>query len=108
MRGERAGAARAVRQVMRSPRHRARRTAPGTAAVRDTAKSLPVHEETRRLARFASSAVARHRVTEVNTNPGRTRRCGWPRRTGTLRAELEKRYRDLEERVDRFQRLLRF
>ncbi|MBP2041266.1 hypothetical protein [Streptomyces avidinii] len=47
-------------------------------------------------------------MTEVNTNPGRTRRCGWPRRTGTLRAELEKRYRDLEERVDRFQRLLRF
>lgn len=132
---------------------------------KDTAKSLPVHEETRRLARFASMAVARHLVTEVNTNPSTAGGLDWDRilrhylrfpsagaamwesqvlahvrrtgadptyddipdkvvqpqvqgpdaalrlaarRKGTLRAELEKRYHDLEKRVDQFQLLLRF
>jgi hypothetical protein len=132
---------------------------------KDTSISLPVHEETRRVARFASAAVARHLVAEVDANPGSTRGLDWDRilrhylrypfarpsmweaqvlahvrrtgadptyddipdkvvqplaegaegaarlaarRRGGVQAELEKRYQDLEERVDRFQLLLRF
>ncbi len=132
---------------------------------KDTAISLPVHEETRRVARFASMAVARHLVVEVASGSGTATGLDWDRilrhymrfpaarasmwetqvlahvrRTGadptydeipdkvvaphvqgaagaarlaarrgaTTRAELEKRYRDLEERVDHFQLLLKF
>jgi len=132
---------------------------------KDTSISLPVHEETRRVARFASMAVARHLVTEVNAGGGSSGGLDWDRilrhylrfpharagmwetqvlnhvrrtgadpkydeipdqvvqprvqgpdaaarlaarRSGTVRADLEKRYIGLEERVDHFQLLLKF
>lgn len=132
---------------------------------KDTSLSLPVHEETRRVARFASMAVARHLVTEVNAGTSTAGGLDWDRilrhylrfpfartsmwesqvlahvrrtgadpayddipdrvvqpqaqgpdaaarlaarRKGTLRSELEKRYADLEKRVDQFQLLLKF
>lgn len=128
-----------------------------TLMAKDTDMSVPVHEETRRVARFASMAVATLLAREVSatastadgldwdvilrhylrfphgkanmwesqvlqhfrthqvdptydeipdqvrqpraTGPALPRLAG--RRTGTVRADLEKRYLDLEERVDR-------
>ncbi|MCA1682026.1 MAG: hypothetical protein LC700_02610, partial [Actinobacteria bacterium] len=46
---------------------------------KDTAISLPVHEETRRVARFASMAVARHMVTEVTAHPSTVGGLDWDR-----------------------------
>ncbi|MEU7524257.1 hypothetical protein AB0A74_00825 [Saccharothrix sp. NPDC042600] len=132
---------------------------------KDTAISHPMHEEVKRIARFASMAVARHLVVEVTGYPSVVGGLDWDRilrhylrfpharadtwesqvlghvrrtmldptyddipdrvrqprvegpqgaarlaarRSGSRRSELEKRYTDLEERVDHFQLLLPF
>lgn len=128
-----------------------------TLMAKDTAISVPVHEETRRVARFASMSVATLLATEVNRTTTTADGLDWDvilryylrfpagranmwesqvleyfrtnnvdptydqipdrvvqpraagadgvarlsrRRSGAVRAELEKRYTDLEERVD--------
>jgi hypothetical protein len=140
-----------------------------TLMAKDTPKSLPVYEECRVVAKFASMAIATALAKEVNEHPSTASGLDWgrllrhylrypaakpsmwesqvlehvrnqktddwtdptfdqipdklenpradgpgatmllaQRRIGTLRDDLEKRYVDLEERVDRFQLLLKF